>query len=70
MEILRFPGAVARAAKVASRCSPDGGGDVIAADRLDKLNRWRAAGLNGFILDEATHAAGVLFLCDRSGDTW
>lgn len=70
MQAIGFPGAVARTVKTASRCNPDGGGDVIAADRLDKPNRWRAERLSSLIVDEATHAVGVLILRGRPGDTW
>ena len=70
MQAIGFPRAVARTVKTASRCNPDGGGNVIAADRLDKLNRWHAAWLNGLIVDMATHAVGVLILRGRPGDTW
>ena len=69
MQAIRIHGAFARAAKIASRCRLEDAGDHVAADQLDKLDRWHAARRKGLSAEGAAHAVNVpratLFRWDR-----
>ena len=44
MQVFGFPGALASALKIASRCRIEDADDPVVADRRDKLDRWQANG--------------------------
>ena len=59
MQAIERSGIVARALKIASRCSPEDADDADVADRLAKLSRWHVAKRHGLTAGKVTRVVGV-----------